>query len=217
MWGLRFLGYAALSAASAYAVVGHAVATREQFYPAVIYLSTSKVTLAVLANFALSIALVIGRFIQTVFLGQLRANEVERVSEALKFAFPEICISLTLFREELNLRVLTMFVALLFSKFFNVLVDERMNFLEGNGAGALSRMGHVRLVALVWTLFVANALLLGVFGHVLSTQGQSVVMLFGKRHVPWLLPRRCKESVRECYNDWLLHIYFFTQPASTSC
>ena len=47
-------------------------------------------SLALLVNFALAVAILAGKAFQAVFLGKLRANEVERVSEALKFAFPEV-------------------------------------------------------------------------------------------------------------------------------
>jgi hypothetical protein len=40
--------------------------------------------------------------------------------------------------------------------------------LEGNGAGSLSRLGHVRLVSLLGNLMFVDALSVGVFGAVLA-------------------------------------------------
>ena len=51
---------------------------------------------------------------------------MERAQEALRFAIPETCIALTIFREELTARVCGLFLALLMSKFFHVLVDCRV-------------------------------------------------------------------------------------------
>lgn len=39
-------------------------------------------------------------------------------------------MALTLFREELNLRVLALFAMLMFSKFFHTVLDERMNYVR---------------------------------------------------------------------------------------
>ena len=42
----------------------------------------------------------------------------------------QICIALTVFREELSLKIVALFAALLFFKFFHVLIDERMNHVS---------------------------------------------------------------------------------------
>ena len=55
---VKLKNYFLLSAAATAAVVGHAFHTREQFYPAVIYLATSKLAVATLGNFSLALALV---------------------------------------------------------------------------------------------------------------------------------------------------------------
>jgi E3 ubiquitin-protein ligase synoviolin len=127
--------YSIISTLAAVTVLNYAVITREEFYPIVVYLSTSKLSLAVLLNFFLMVLILVGKFIQTIFLGQLRVNEIERVNESLRYTIPEIAIALTIFREELNLRVVSIFGLLLFSKFFHVIMDERMNYIEGNNAG----------------------------------------------------------------------------------
>ena len=46
---------------------------------------------------------------------------------------PQTCVALTLFRDDLNLRVLGLFGMLLCSKFFHTVLDERMDFVS-NGA-----------------------------------------------------------------------------------
>lgn len=69
--------YSVLSAALAYLVVAHAYATREQFYPTVIYLVTSKFSIVVLCNMAFVMIVALAKFLKTVFLGELRQNEVE--------------------------------------------------------------------------------------------------------------------------------------------
>jgi hypothetical protein len=161
--------------------------TRRSFYQSVVYLSTSKLSVVVLANAALAAALAFTAGLKAVFLGPLRTNEVsvesrgstdaarapgvhgglcarswravrsrdavasllgqclqiraskpppppagqvERVNETLRFTIPEVCIALTVFREELSLRILGLFLGLLVSKFFHVVADERLNHVS---------------------------------------------------------------------------------------
>ena len=53
------------------AVVTYAYITREQFYPAVIFLVTSKFAIMILGNMALVLTLLLGRVAKFLFLGTL--------------------------------------------------------------------------------------------------------------------------------------------------
>jgi hypothetical protein len=119
--------YCLLSAAALYAAVNHALATRESLYPSVIFLVSHKPSVLALANAAVLSIVLLARGLKSLFLGELRPGEMERVNESLRYTIPEVCIALTIFREELNFRVLCLFAMLLFSKFFHVLIDERLN------------------------------------------------------------------------------------------
>ena len=66
MGGLTLGSYVALSGCAAAGLVAHAWATREQFYPAALYLATSKAAVVVLSNFAASLALVLWHLLQKV-------------------------------------------------------------------------------------------------------------------------------------------------------
>lgn len=123
----KLLAWAALSAVATVAVVHSAVSTRHQFYPTVIFLVTNKTSLLVLCNQAVVFVVALAYIVKTLFLGPLKPTEVERVNETLRYSIPEICIALTVFREELSLRIGGLFLMLLFSKFFHVLLDERVN------------------------------------------------------------------------------------------
>lgn len=144
----RFGLYALISTIATYAVVRYAYTTREQFYPAVIYMVSSKTSIVVLCNMALVLIVTAAAALKALFLGELRTAEVERVNEALRFTIPEICVALTLFREELTMRVLGLFAMLLFSRFFHTVLDERMNFVSDDKharhcAGTSSHSGHL--------------------------------------------------------------------------
>lgn len=76
MWG-KWLLYAVASSLMAYGVVNHAYVTREQFYPAVIYLVTNKFSIVVLGNMGIVLVVTLAAFLKAMFLGELKSAEVE--------------------------------------------------------------------------------------------------------------------------------------------
>lgn len=76
----------------------HALVTREQFYPAMVYLSSSKLSIAVLSNVALCILYSWQRLITRIFFGNLRDAEVERVTG--ERPFPGFSSEVCRFRSE---------------------------------------------------------------------------------------------------------------------
>ena len=77
-----FLTYAATSTALLTAVVYEAVQQRRQFYPTVIYLTTSKVSALVLGNEALVLTLLFGQLCKRFFFGQLRERRSSTCTSA---------------------------------------------------------------------------------------------------------------------------------------
>ena len=65
---MRFAIYSFLSMALTTAVVTYAYVTREQFYPAVIFLVTSKFSIVILGNMVLVLTLLLGKFAKFAFL-----------------------------------------------------------------------------------------------------------------------------------------------------
>ncbi|KIY93388.1 E3 ubiquitin-protein ligase synoviolin [Monoraphidium neglectum] len=90
--------YVVTSALVAAAVFYHAFATRRHFFPATLYLSTSKLAVAVVGNLSFATALCLYNLVIKVFLGSLREIELERVKEKLSSAIMETCLALTIFR-----------------------------------------------------------------------------------------------------------------------
>ncbi|EFN56550.1 hypothetical protein CHLNCDRAFT_144201 [Chlorella variabilis] len=99
--------YILLSLLGAAAVVWHAFSTREQFFPSMVYLSSSKFSLAVLGNMAFAVALGTYKLLLRVFLGRLRDSEVERVNDKVGQAVVETCLAMTIFREDFTASFLT--------------------------------------------------------------------------------------------------------------
>jgi E3 ubiquitin-protein ligase synoviolin len=66
-----------LSSLLTVAVVLHAFYTKKQFYPSVVYLTKSNSSMAVIYLQAFVLALLIGKLMNKIFFGQLRAIEME--------------------------------------------------------------------------------------------------------------------------------------------
>jgi E3 ubiquitin-protein ligase synoviolin len=52
-------------------LVYHAMSTREQYFPAMLYLSSSKLSVVVLGNLAFALTLCLGHLLKAIFLGRL--------------------------------------------------------------------------------------------------------------------------------------------------
>lgn len=74
---MKFAAYAAASTGLAVATLSYAVHTRQQFYPVVVFLVTSKAAVVVLGNFAVMATLLFGQLTKAIFLGRLRDQERE--------------------------------------------------------------------------------------------------------------------------------------------
>ena len=113
---MKFWMYSAASVFLSLGTVFYALETRRQFYPTVVFLVSSKFSIVVLGNLAIVCTLIFGKLTKYLFLGNLREIEVEILYEKARYAITETCLALTIFREELTIRVFTLFTALLFSK-----------------------------------------------------------------------------------------------------
>ena len=171
-----FLTYAATSTALLTAVVYEAVQQRRQFYPTVIYLTTSKVSALVLGNEALVLTLLFGQLCKRFFFGRLREAEVEHLYERSWFAITETCLAMTIFREEFKVRFVALFTALLFLKIFHWLLQDRVAFMEQTPAVRL--FTHARMLLLMATLFALDAAFLYHAVSVSLLRGPSVLLLF---------------------------------------
>jgi len=118
--------YALLSALATVACILHAIQLRKQFYSIVIHLAASKLSVTILGNMAFVAALLFAQFMRQIFLGSLRAAELDRLYEKIWFAITETCLALTIFREELKFRFVFLFTVLLFVKVFHWLSQFRV-------------------------------------------------------------------------------------------
>ncbi|MCO5581340.1 hypothetical protein L7F22_035221 [Adiantum nelumboides] len=169
--------YAAASAAGAAGVVFHAFHSRGQFYPAMLYLATSKISLVLLSNMALVLMCAVWQTVKLIFLGRLREAEIERLNEQSWRELMEILFAMTIFREEFNVPFVAMVTVLLFIKAFHWLAQKRVEFIETTPA--TSRLSHIRMVSFLMLLLLLDcAFLYSSVASLLRTKQPSVALLF---------------------------------------
>lgn len=126
---MRFAAYAAASTALAGATLLVALCTRPNFYSAFVWLSQSNLCLLVLTNTFLFVTLLTTSLLQKVLFGQLRAIERDHLYERAWYAVTETCLAMTVFRDEFDATVLTMFTLLLVGRIGSWLVGDRVDWL----------------------------------------------------------------------------------------
>ena len=174
---VTFLSYAAASTLLTLLSFVYAWSSRQQFYPSLLFLTTHKLNLVVLGNLAFFFLLSLGQLLKATFLGALSRDEVEELVQQSKYAITETCLALTIFREELNIRVLTLFTLLLFIKIFHWLAVMRVEHIARTHGLPLST--HLRLSSLLAFLTALDCAFLALLAsHLLQHREASVLLLF---------------------------------------
>ena len=202
--GKFFVMYSVASILLTIGVVSYAWQTRIQFYPTVIFLCTSKFSVAVLCNLAICLTMITFKTITSIFLGKLRDAEYEVLSENARYAFTETCLALTYFRDELNLKVAGLFVALLVSKIFHWLCKERITYMESTQNTPFLK--HIRLIALKLLLLSVDMAFVSVALHSIQTRGPSVWLLFGFEFLCLVV------NIYAIFTRYILHIVDLMTP-----
>ncbi|KAJ6858651.1 hypothetical protein NC652_041061 [Populus alba x Populus x berolinensis] len=174
---MRLRTYASLSLVGALAVTYHAFNSRGQFYPAMVYLSTSKITLVLLLNMGLVIMCILWQFIKRLFLGSLREAEVERLNEQSWRELMEILFAITIFRQDFSVTFLAMVTTLLLIKSLHWLAQKRVEYIETTPS--VNWLSHVRIVSFLGFLFLLDSLFLySSVKYLLETRQASVSLFF---------------------------------------
>ncbi|KAL6757438.1 hypothetical protein V8C86DRAFT_3013956 [Haematococcus lacustris] len=179
---MAYTRYFGLSALAATAVVYHAFVTRQHFYPATLYLSTSKLAVAVVGNLLFATALLLHRAVIKIFLGSLRDIEQEMIKEKLSSAVMESLLALTVFREEFGAFFVAMFSSLVFVKVLHWLVQNRVDYIEVTPT--VSRLQHIRIISFMSVLLMIDAMFLSyTVQATIAKGGHSVMLLFAFEYI----------------------------------
>ncbi|CAF1282736.1 unnamed protein product [Adineta ricciae] len=158
-------------------VITNAFYAKKQFYPSVVYLTKSSTSLAVLYLQALVFVVLLGKVLQRIFLGQLRAIETEHLYDRTWFSVTETCLAFTVFRDDFSPRFVGLFAILLFLKCFHWLLEDRVDYMEQSPV--LGPIFHARVISLSSVLFLLDYFfVVSAYSHTI-TRGASVQIVFG--------------------------------------
>lgn len=174
---MRLQTYAGLSVIATLAAIYHAFSSRGQFYPAMVYLSTSKISLVLLLNMALAIMCILWQLTKKVFLGTLREAEAERLNEQSWRELMEILFAITIFRQDFSVMFLAMVTGLLFIKSLHWLAQKRVEHIETTPA--VTKLSHIRIVSFMGFLLLIDSIFLyNYMNHLIQTRQASVSLFF---------------------------------------
>eukprot|EP00808_Paulinella_micropora_P014618 g58990.t1 len=174
---VSFRAYSLLSLLLAAGCIAHAVSTRQQFYPSVLYLTTNKVNVMILGNLCFFLLTVLYKLCRKLFLDQLAREEEEELILHAKWSMTETCLALTLFLNEFDVTVIVLFSGLLFSKIFHWLAAMRVE--QAGRVQGVPTLVHVRLLMLLTLLGLSDCFLAYRFAlHLTTLNEPSVLLLF---------------------------------------
>uniref|UniRef100_A0A5B6ZIZ6 RING-type E3 ubiquitin transferase n=1 Tax=Davidia involucrata TaxID=16924 RepID=A0A5B6ZIZ6_DAVIN len=174
---MKMRTYAGLSLVATLAVIYHAFNSRGQFYPAMVYLSTSKISLVLLLNMGLVIMCILWQLTKRVFLGSLREAEVERLNEQSWREVMEILFAITIFRQDFSVTFLAMVTALLLIKALHWLAQKRVEYIETTPS--VPMLSHIRIVSFMGFLLLLDSLFFyNSIKYLIQTRQASVSLFF---------------------------------------
>ncbi|XP_014521215.1 ERAD-associated E3 ubiquitin-protein ligase HRD1B-like [Vigna radiata var. radiata] len=174
---MKLKTYAGLSFIATLAIIYHAFNSRGQFYPAMVYLSTSKISLVLLLNMGLVFMCILWQLTKKIFLGSLREAEVERLNEQSWREVMEILFAITIFRQDFSVTFLAMVTALLLIKALHWLAQKRVEYIETTPS--VPMLSHVRIVSFMGFLLLLDSLFLySSLKHLIETWQASVSLFF---------------------------------------
>ncbi|XWS71353.1 hypothetical protein CRYUN_Cryun03dG0131500 [Craigia yunnanensis] len=174
---MRLRTYAGLSLVATLAVIYHAFNSRGQFYPAMVYLSTFKISLVLLLNMGLVVMCILWQLTKRLFLGSLREAEVERLNEQSWREVMEILFAITIFRQDFSVTFLAMVTVLLLIKALHWLAQKRVEYIETTPSVPL--LSHIRIVSFLGFLLLLDCLFFySAIKFLIQTRQASVSLFF---------------------------------------
>ena len=131
-----FTGYVALSTVALFTNAANALISYDQFYPAAVFLTTDKVSLAILYNFAFVAFLTFGKLILLTFIGRLRDLEFEELVETGRRILADTILFLVFYSPTINNKeVATVYLiqavcGIIFMKVFHLITQIRVTHVH---------------------------------------------------------------------------------------
>mmetsp|Transcript_32958 Transcript_32958/g.70970 ORF Transcript_32958/g.70970 Transcript_32958/m.70970 type:complete len:688 (+) Transcript_32958:230-2293(+) len=169
---MNFYSYFVLSSLVAFGVMAHAYVVHEQFFPAVVHLSTDKVCLAVMYNFLFALFLLFGKVSLRVFIGTLRDLEVEQLVDSGRGFLADTILFLVFYAPTINNRevgtvyLIQYICCVIFMKVFHLTTQIRVSHMFEVGIPRF--IVNIKLVTLMCLLLFCDVLALQYFYGVAS-------------------------------------------------
>mmetsp|Transcript_115295 Transcript_115295/g.264796 ORF Transcript_115295/g.264796 Transcript_115295/m.264796 type:complete len:664 (-) Transcript_115295:25-2016(-) len=164
---MSFGGYCFISTVVAGGNVAHAYLTYEQFYPAVVYLSTDKISLGIMYNLAFMLFITFGRIVLRTFVGQLRDLEYEQLIDSSRGFLADTILFLVFYaptidgKEVNTVYLIQCICCVLFMKVFHLIAQIRVTHMFEIGVPRL--IVNIKLMTLMLVLLGCDFMALNIF------------------------------------------------------
>ncbi|CAJ1952320.1 unnamed protein product [Cylindrotheca closterium] len=170
----------------AFALVYYALRTRQQWYLALVFLGSSKWAYIILGNFLVASLVWIFQTSVKVFLNGLRLAEAEGIGDFFRWNITETCIALTMFRSELNVKTMILFLVLVLAKSLHWVADMRESHLRMTEEAVVTSSSdwpklqwqHLKLLVFMGSLQLMDILAVIQFAEDIIDNGATVSVLF---------------------------------------
>lgn len=126
----RRFTYRQLSWMAAVGLLFYAFRTRQQYYLAMVFLSSSKWAYVVFGNALIASLIAVFDVVCSIFLNGLRLQEAEGLQDFFRWNVTETCLALAMFREDLSLPTAIEFLVLVLMKCLHHVAALRENHLR---------------------------------------------------------------------------------------
>lgn len=203
------LSYVSTSFLVAFAMLFYALRSRQQWYLALVYLSSSKWAYIVLGNALVATLMSIFSITTNVFLNGLRLHEAEGLGDFFRWNVTETCLALTMFRSELDVKTGVLFLILVLAKCLHWVFELREQHLRMTEEAVVAHAStgwpgiqwpHLKLFMGLILFQLLDILAVIECGMTIMKTGPSVAILFAFEGAILLV------SVMSAILLWYLHV-----------
>jgi E3 ubiquitin-protein ligase synoviolin len=179
--------YVKASFLAAFVLVFYAFRSRQQWYLALVFLSSSKWAYIILGNALIAFLISIFQLFTGVFMNGLRLAEAEGLGDFFRWNVTETCLALTIFRAELTVKTGILFLMFVLAKCLHWVADMREGHLRmteeavvamPNSSWPSLRWHHVKLLLCLYFLQLIDILAVIQCAQDIFQHGPSVSILF---------------------------------------
>lgn len=154
-------------------MAAHAFHLKRQFYPAIVYMTKSNVSVAVFYIQVFVLGMLACKMLCNIFFGRLRQVELNLMHDPLWYMVTDTCLTFMMFRDSLTPRFVGLIVFLVFIKCVHWLLAKRVDYMERSPN--ISFLFNLRVVSLLVILFTVNFSFIELL---LSIKNQTDTMIF---------------------------------------